>query len=276
MNTLSKYFLLGSLFTASLVHADDLHPMLDSKVYAAVGGFFASRAFRAAADGSFEPNTPVTLVDFDAGVKVNDSPQLFLAEIQWQFSENWNLGLQYFGATRAVQRTLDSTIEWEGITYEIGADVRAETDVDITRVVFSRHFRQKNGHHFKLAAGLHWLNVSAQISGDATLDDGSSVFAVSKASASLPIPNIGGAYRYSPSEKWLFSVRMDWFSASLDGYSGGIWNTMASTNYRFSEHLGIGLGYQFFQIDGTLSEDRWNGDLKVRLHGPFLQVAGFW
>ena len=241
-----------------------------------MGGYFASRGFKASAEGSITADRPVPLVDFESGVHVDDSPQLFVAEIQWQFSEKWNLGLQYFGATRSAQRTLESTIEWEDVTYEVGATVDAETKVDITRIVFSRNFWQKNGHDFKLAAGIHWLDVSAKISGDATLDDGSTAFATSKGSASLPIPNVGGAYRYSPSKKWLLSTRVDWFSASLDDYSGGIWNVIASANYRVADHVGVGLGYQFFQIDGRLSEDRWDGDLKIRLHGPFLQIAGFW
>lgn len=276
MNVVAKITLMACLLTASLAHADDRHLALDSKFYASVGGFFADRAFRASAEGSVTPGSPSPFVDFESDVKVDDSPQLFVAEIHWQYSENWNLGLQYFRASRNEQGTLETTIEWEGVTYEFGADVRAETAVDITRIVFSRNFWQKNGHDFRLAAGLHWIDVSAGISGEATLDDGSTAFAASTASASLPIPNVGGVYRYSPSDKWLFNFRVDWFSADVGDYSGGIWNTMTSVNYRVAEHVGIGLGYQFFQIDGTLNEERWKGDLKIRLSGPFLQVAGFW
>ena len=138
MNVPAKITLLGCLLTASLAHADDRHPALDSKFYASAGFFFADRAFKASAAGSVDPGIPSTLVDFESDVNVDDSPQLYVAEIQWQYSEKWNLGLQYFSASRDEQGTLETTVEWEGVTYEVGADVRAETEIDITRIVFSR------------------------------------------------------------------------------------------------------------------------------------------
>ncbi len=276
MKVLTKMTLLACLLTTSLASADDRHPALDSKFYVSVGGFFTSRTFNASAAGSTTPSGPSLNVDFDSDLNVDDSPQLAIAEFRWQFAEKWNLGLQYFSSTRDAEHTLEGTIEWGGVTYEVGAAVAAESSVDITRVVVSHHFRQKDGHDFRLAAGLHWLDVSARIEGEATLDDGSTAFAASKASASLPIPNVGALYQYSPSQKWLLSARVDWFSADIDDYSGGIWNANLSANYQVAKHVGVGLGYQFFQIDGTLSEDRWKGDLKVRIFGPTFQVSGFW
>ena len=276
MKVLAKITLLGCLLISPLASANDQHPALDSKFYISVGGYFASRVFKGSADGSTTPSEPSLNADFETDFKVNDTPELLLAEFRWQFTENWNLGLQYFDATRNGENTLDGTIEWEDVTYEVGADVAVATSVDITRIVLSRHFRQKEGHDFRLAGGLHWIDVSAQIQGEATLDDGSTAFVTSRASASLPIPNVGALYQYSPSQKWLFSARVDWFSASVGDYSGGIWNTNLTANYQIAEHVGVGLGYQFFQIDGTLSEDRWKGDLKIRFSGPTFQVSGFW
>ncbi len=276
MKMIAKLTLLGCLLTASLASADDRHPALDSKYYISVGGYFARRAFKASAEGSITPSNPTPYVDFESDLKVDDRPDLLVAEFRWQFAEKWNLGLQYFNSTRDGQHTLDETIEWEGVTYEVGARVTTETSVDITRIVLSRHFRQKEGHDFRLTGGLHWLDISAQIQGEATQGDGSTAFATSKAAAAFPIPNVGVLYQYSPSQKWLFSARVDWFSASIGDYSGGIWNTNLSVNYQVAEHIGVGLGYQFFQIDGTLTEEQWKGDVKIRFSGPTFQVSAFW
>jgi hypothetical protein len=273
---IARIALLGCLLAASFAIADDRHPALDTKFYASVGGFFASRAFKVSAEGSITPSSPTQYVDFESDLKVDDTPELIVAEFRWQFAEKWNLGLQYFSSTRDAQHMLEESIEWDGVTYEIGAVVVAETSLDVTRIVFSRHFLQGKGHDFRLAGGLHWLDISAQIAGEAMLGDGTTAFAKSKATGSLPIPNVGALYQYSPSEKWLFSARVDWFSASVGNYSGDIWNTNLGANYQVAKHMGIGLGYQFFQIDGTISEDQWKGDLKIRFYGPTFQVSAFW
>lgn len=276
MKKIAKLIFLGCLLAASLASADDRHPGLDSKYYISVGGYFASRAFKASAEGSVTVQRPTPFVDFESDLKLDDAPELIIAEFRWQFAEKWNLGLQYFNSTRKQQHTLEGSIEWEDVTYEVGANVLAETNVDITRMVLSRHFRQKGGHDFRLAAGLHLLDLSAKIAGDATLNDGSTVFSTNKTSTSLPIPNVGAFYLYSPSEKWLLSARVDWFSASIGDYSGSIWNTNLSVNYQVAKHVGVGLGYQFFQINGTVEDDLWKGDLKIRFSGPTFQISGFW
>ena len=276
MSTTINLACLACCLVGPLVHADERHPAFESKYTASLGGLLANRIFNASAGGSVTIDRPGPFVDFESDLKVDDSPELFVIELQWQFSENWNLGLQHFNATRSGSNTLGKTIEWEDVIYEIGAEVNATTEIDITRIVFSRKLWQNKGHDFRVSVGLHWLDVAARISGEATLGDGSTVFTRSQASASLPIPNVGGVYRYSPSEKWLFGVRADWLSASVGDYSGGIWNAAANVNYRVSDHFGIGLGYQFFQIDGTLSASRWRGDIKSRFNGPLLQIAGFW
>lgn len=255
---------------------DDRHAAFDSKYYLSVGDFFADRGFKASAEGSVTPSNPTPFIDFASQLKVDDRPDLLLAEFRWQFSEKWNLGLQYFNSRRDGRRTLDETIEWEGVTYEVGAAVDAETSVDITRIVFSRRFRQKEGHDFRLTGGIHWIDISGEIEGAATLGDGSTGFATSKATASLPIPNVGAQYLYSPSGKWLLSARVDWLSASVGDYSGGIWNVNLNANYQVAKNFGVGFGYQFFQVDGTLNEDDWKGDVKITFYGPTIQVTGFW
>jgi hypothetical protein len=40
--------------------------------------------------------------------------------------------------------------------------------------------------------------------------------------------------------------------------------------------VGVGLAYQFFEIDGKLTEENWKGDLTMRYSGPTFQVSGFW
>ena len=276
MSTTTKLACLACCLVGPLAHADERHPAFENKYTVSLGGLLANRVFNASAGGSVTIDRTAPFVDFESDLKVDDSPELFVIELQWQFSENWNLGLQHFNAKRSGSNTLGKTIEWADVIYEVGAEVNAVNGIDMTRIVFTRKLWQNKVHDFRVSVGLHRLEVVARISGEATLGDGSTFFTRSRASASVPIPNVGGVYRYSPSDKWLFGARADWFSASVGNYSGGIWNAATTVNYRVADHIGIGLGYQFFQIDGALTEERWSGDLKIRFNGPILQIAGFW
>jgi hypothetical protein len=259
---------------SSVVCADDLHPIMTSKYSAKIGGFFAARDFKASADGSV--NGVTQSADFESAVGLDDSPDLFIAEFGWEFGEKWGLGLQRFSSSRSARKILQETIDWEGAAYEAGVDITAKSKVAITRLVFSRRYFDDGPHSLKLLAGVHLIEAGAEISGVATLDDASTEFRRSPVSASLPVPNIGAWYRYSPTERWLLSSRVDWFSANIGDFSGGIWNIAVGANFSVTDHVGVGLAYQYFEIDGAIRESRWRGDLNTRFNGPVLQVSGYW
>lgn len=254
--------------------AQDVHPAMESKWWANAGSYLAKRDLDASASGSVSGFNRE--FDLEGSLGLDDAPSVFMAELGWQFSENWGAALQYFRSSRSGSRTLDESFEWQGNTYDVGAVLEAETEMDITRIFFARRFRDEGPHSLRLGAGFHWLDISAAVAGQATQNDQSTEFRRSAAKASVPVPNIGAWYRYSPNDRWLLSARIDWLSASIDNYSGDIWNVSAGANFRLWDHVGVGASYQYFELAGSLKEDSWRGDIKTTFSGPYLYVSAFW
>jgi opacity protein-like surface antigen len=265
-----------ALFSGAAIaqEAQDVHPIMESKWWVNAGAYLPERSFKASASASAAGIDRE--FDFEGSLGLKDDPSVFMAELGWQFGEKWGAALQYFNSSREGGRTLDETFEWQDNTYEVGAVLEAETNIDITRVFFARRFLGDGPHSLRLGAGLHWIELGATVAGQATLDDQSTEFRRSSASASLPVPNIGAWYRYSPSNRWLLNARVDWLDASIDNYSGAIWNVSGGVNYRLSNHVGVGVSYQFFQLAGGLKEENWKGDITTTFKGPYLFVNGFW
>jgi opacity protein-like surface antigen len=247
---------------------------MEAKWHVNAGTFLSSADFDAKASGSIAGIEEE--FDFEQAFGFDDSPSLFMAELGWQFTTNWSVALQYFSSSRDGNRVLEETVEWQDEIYEVGVRIDATANIDVTRIFFSRRFRDNGGHSLRIGAGLHWLDVEATLSGQARIDDTTTEFRASKASAELPVPNVGAWYRYSPSESWIFSARLDWLSASIDNWSGDIWNASAGVNYRLTDFLGIGLNYQYFEIAAALTEPQWRGTASWRFTGPFVYLSGFW
>lgn len=251
-----------------------MHPIMSSKYWINVGVYFADHDFQASADGTVAGKN--NEFDFERAFDLDAGPDLFTAEFGWQVTDNWGLAMQYFRSERNGSRALAESIEWEDVTYEVGVDLAAGTELSIFRTVVSRRFWDGGPHSARLSAGIHWLELGAQLSGEATLDDMSTEFRNESVSASAPVPNIGARYSYSPSNRWLISARVDWLSADIDEYSGSIWNASAGFNLRISEHLGGGVAYQFFEIDGKIKNDSWYGNISTRFSGPQLYFSAYW
>ena len=251
-----------------------LHPLMTSKYWTNVGIYFSARDLKASANGSIAGITKS--IDFDSNAGLDDRPDLFMAEFGWQFSSNWGIALQYFESDRSASRALSESIEWQDLVFDVGVQVEAATSMEIVRLFFARQFRDRGPHSLRLGAGIHWFSVGASLAGEATLNDLSTEFRRSTVTADVPMPNIGAWYRYSPSRKWMFNARVDWLSASIDKYSGRIWNASGGVVYSPWDHVGLGLSYQFFEVDGRLSEDRWRGEIRTQFTGPFVFVSGHW
>ena len=270
----ARLLLVAFVFVASLANAADVHPLVTNKYWVSVGAFFATADLKANAQGGVGGEEE--RVDFETSLGLDHRPDLLDLEFGWQFDKNWDVSLQYFYADRETRSTIQEAIEWEGVTYDVDADITATTDFEVTRVFFSRRVWQNGRHDLRLGAGIHYIKLSAEISGEATLDDESKEFRVSAVSASFPVPDIGAWYRFSPSDRWLLDARVDWLSANVDEYSGSLWNFAVGANFRLNKHVGIGLGYLFFELDGKVNEADWRGDVRTRFAGPQIYLAGFW
>jgi len=274
MSKTNTFTALCILLLAPSANAQDMHPLMDSKYWLSAGVYAADRTFEAEAKGSV-PGTNRE-IGFEGAFGVDDAPNLFMAEFGWQFSEKWGLAFQYFQSDREGSKTIDESFEWEDVTYDVGVDITAGTNVSIARFFFARQFWDGGPHSVRVGAGLHWLEMGAFVEGIATLNDQSTEFRRNTVSMSAPVPNIGAWYRYSPSDRWLMTARLDWLSASVGEYSGGIWNVSAGANYRFFKNFGAGINYQFFQLDGSVDSDNWQGGVKAQFKGPHIYINGFW
>lgn len=273
-STLLSLALLAATGPASAQESGNVHPQLRSTWWIDVGAFYPDRKFTLSAEGNVSGDNDE--YEFDQQLGLSERDPLFEAQVGWQFGDKWGVAVQYFNSSKDARRTLSDEVEWEDVVYEVGAEVRAGTELSVTRVVFSRHFFDEGPHDFRLAAGLHLLELSAFISGQANVGNMMSEFRKSENSVSAPLPNIGAWYRYSPSEKWLFTLRVDWLEATVDDVSGSITNMFGGINYSILDNVGIGLGYQRFGLDATLRESNWRGTADLSFSGPTFSISGYW
>jgi hypothetical protein len=278
LSDLLGIMVLASALAASPAVADEIHPLMTSKYWAKAGGFFASRDLSVSASGMLgpEPSPTPTNVDFESQTGLDDKADLGILEFGWQFAKKWDFALQHFRSSRSTQRELSESIEWEDVVYEVGARVDARSYMRTTRLFLSRRVWDKGPHDLRLGLGVHLLDIGVSLSGEATLEDETSEFYTSVVSADFPFPDIGAWYRYSNSDRWVFHARVDWLSASTSDYSGGIWNASAGVDFALSKHFGMGIAYQFFELNGSIKEDNWRGDIVSRHEGLTFNIAGFW
>ena len=276
MNQITQTVALVAAFAASAgaMAQDDIHPSLNSKYWVEVGGYYPTHSVSLGVEGSNDIID--SQIDFEAAVDLSDRKGLWIAEIGWQFGENWAVNAQYFETDRSRNFVLQEQIEWDDLIFDVGVDITAGTDASVTRLYFSRKMLEEGPHDLRLGVGIHRLSIGGFIEGSATLDDQSTEFRAESVTAQAPLPNLGAWYRYSPSDRWVFTLRADWFSASIGDISGTLIDLLVGANFRLTNNIGVGVNYQRLSVNGRVEKEGWRGDLDIVYEGPQLIISGYW
>ena len=258
-------------FQSAAENTDDLHPFLTDTFNIQLGIFSPQKDIDIRVDGSLGAgNDPI---DFEEQLKLAATEDIFSLEFVWRFGEKWSLRGQHFQSRRAQNVVLEEDVEWGDTIIRAGSSVTAGASLDLTRVFFGWSLDSIPQIDYGIGLGLHWLDSGAYIAPDILVDFGE----VSAVSASGPLPNLGGWYYYSPTDKWLLGGRFDWFEASVGDYAGGITNVAIGANYQFSENVGFGMKYQFFRLAADIKKSPvWRGRLETAFEGSYFYLSGSW
>lgn len=273
--------IIAALLIAAASHAaplfaqggGDVHPWLEDDFVLSVGAFLPSKDFKIRVDGEI----PGRDIDFGQKADVSDNEASASFVFRWKFGEKWSVSGQYWGTEDDGEAVLTEDVTWGDNVLQAGSNVGAGVSTDIARIFFGREFfTDADYHEFGLGAGLHWLQIEAYLDGEFFLNGESTGFRREQVSADLPLPNIGAWYWYSFSPRWLLTTHLDWFSASIDKYSGSLWDAGVGINFQAWEHVGFGLSYKYFKIDADVEESDWYGKAEVTHDGPFLSATVNW
>ena len=123
---------------------------------------------------------------------------------------------------------------------------------------------------------IHWLEFGVFIEGDIIISGGGNPFRSESVSADAPLPNLGAWYMYSISPNWAVKARVDWLDVDVGDYGGQLINASLGVNYQMFEHFGLGLSYNLFDLDVTISKSDWQGRAKLTYEGLFANLSFYW
>ena len=89
-------------------------------------------------------------------------------------------------------------------------------------------------------------------------------------------PVVGSRLTLSPNEHWRFVVQGQYLDAGwgdFGDYKGDISRANALAEYRFTENVGVFVGYDWFKINAKRSRDNVEVGLDQRFKGPMAGVT---
>jgi hypothetical protein len=256
-----------SLTTISIAYAGQT-PDPDAYKWRVDGSWWFSNptgSFHAAGNaGYFDLNK-----DFSFG-----SYSTFTGKIDWHFKRKHHFILGISPVTASKTATLTRSIEFQGVTYDVGAQVNADIQSLSVSPGYEYAIIDRKRGYLGIAVQIFLLNTKATLKGTGTVND---VSATRSASGSTfdPLPALGPQGRWYPLH--------DSNRVSLDGYVKGMYffgygdfaTAQARIGVQVHPHWTVRAGYQM----GTYLDIHGGSDqigFRLIQKGPVAGIEASW
>lgn len=261
---------------ASAAETGDAHAYLTEKFFVDLGLYFPQRKLRISVNGS--GSDVGEDIEFDDDLNLSASDETAAINFSWRISQHWKLAAQYFRSSDNFGASLEEDIEWGDDIFPLGADVNGGQDFALVRSLLGYEFNSSDKHVFGIGAGLHWLEIGSFIEGDLQVGGPGGPMVSDRRSVRAKgiVPNLGAWYRYSLTSKWVLTARYDWLSVALGEYDGRLVNASAGINYQMFDNFGVGVNYNFFELDVGVTNSDWVGTALTSYKGVYVYLSAYW
>jgi len=219
---------------------------------------------------NFETEMQLTPKNLPLGVRINTKDQLgmknetgvFRFDAYYRFTDTNSVDMTYFSVRSDGQRVINQDIQWQDNNISAGASINSHFNMDVLKINYGYSFYHNDKVELTLTAGLHITAIDVGLGASGVVDGNSTDTYSTAAAATLPLPVFGFMGEYTVIKNRLFvNYKSDYFFLEYDGFRGTLVSSSLGIEYRFVDHVGVGLGYNSNQI--YLKAD--NGDNKLEI-----------
>jgi opacity protein-like surface antigen len=265
----------GSILSATVSAAGGaINPVLNDPFTFKLGADFLK------ADGTFSStiagDRTVKISTSDLGVDDSNATPYF--GFRWRFADRWRLTFDYIGGDTdgGVRKDFDD-LEFGDINASgfLAVDTKFDTDFYIVQAGYS--FLKNERAELGIGGGFHVVRFETKLKVSGGIDGfgGGSVRSDS-VELTAPLPNILGFGTYAITPKLSLDGNVGWFSLGYNDYSGNLVALNANLEYRVTKHFGVGIGYNYVDMDLTIDKSKRKDKYDLDYQGPVVYVsAGF-
>ena len=197
----------------------------------------------------------------------------------YRFSARHSVEYSLVDLSRKGSAVIDEEIEFEGVTYEVGAAVDSKFDSRLLKLVYRFSFINDGKVDAGISAGLSTFSFDLELAGIGTIDDGTNGttegFVREDAALIAPIPVFGLFVSYAITPRFVFRADASFFGIEFGDYEARLVDGRALVDYFFTEHFGIGGGFNATSVDVQRRGDQ-PFSVDYRFSGLLAYLAFVW
>lgn len=175
----------------------------------------------------------------------------------------------FFELRRDSVVTLSDDLYFGDEVFPVGTQIESKINAKTLTLGYGYSLIRDAQKEIGVIGGLHITSFTTNINSVTTGQ-------AERSSVGTPLPIIGFFASFFLKEELTFNAKLQMFRTDFDSYEGSMNNATFDIQRRVGKKVSVGLGYSYYDMKLTSSDDDVNGYLKVRHSGPVLfMTAGF-
>ena len=240
---------------------------------ARLGGYITQFDTEVRADGQSQRGNTINL---DRDLDLGAGNAIGYVGLTWRPWDNHEFGIGYYQDDASATKQIQRDFEFNGDLYQTNSMVHAERAIDTYEAYYVWWMANNSTWTLGPRVGLVWYRF------DLTLErqrDPNGVPVTNtvrdNVSADLPVPTLGGSWRYVPGgdSPWRFGADAGWFSLNSGGVSGDVYFARLGAEWFPWQNWGFSLDYTSRRINIDTDKSSFTGNLTFRDAGVRLGVV---
>jgi len=208
-------------------------------------------------------------VDAEELLGLDENFSVFRADAFWRITRRNRVDFSYYTMRRDGSNELNIEIpNPKGRSFPIGAEVKTDFDMTILRGSYAYSFFKNENFDLGLAAGLYGMAVDFKIRRKGSLGGNAE-----ETDFTFPLPVIGLRGSFALTPDWFIRQSFDYFYVNFGDYEGQLVDFLVAVEWNALKHLGLGVGYNYTQMDLEYSgSDDFLSEIDMS-YGGFLAFA---
>jgi outer membrane protein len=238
-------------------HAAPQSPRLEFKV-AGFRDSISTKVTKDTVDG-----IPGFEIDIEDVLGVAEKKTVLQVDATARIGQYHRVELGYFELGRKTTTILENDLEFGDAFFPAGSEIFAQIDASVFRAVYAYSLMRDAQKELAIMVGAHIMNMDVEMASTTTSE-------AAHSKAGTPLPVIGVAASIFISDRTTIAAKVQIFRTDFEHYEGSLNYATLEAQYRVSEAVGIGLGYNFYGMKLSSTDSAVNGNLEIQHHGPVL------
>jgi hypothetical protein len=208
-------------------------------------------------------------VDAEEVLGLDENFTTFRSDAFWRITRRNRVDFTYYTMNRDGSTDLRVDIpDGDGGSIPAGAKIKTDFDMTILRGSYAWSFFKNQHFDLGIAGGLYGLAVDFEIRQSGTLGQGKE-----ETDFKFPLPVIGLRGSFALTPKFFIRQSFDYFYVNFGDYEGQLIDILAAVEWNAFKYLGLGIGYNYVQMDLDYSgSDDFLSEIDLS-NGGFLAFA---